>query len=81
VANRPPAANSSNSGVELNASATALSSADPVRPIDWRTLAQSHAFWNRLPVYSPALIGMEDHPGHITAADRESPALSGRRST
>jgi len=24
---------------------------------------------------------MEDHPGRITAADRESPALSGRRST
>jgi hypothetical protein len=42
-----------NSSVELNASATALSSADPVRPIDWRTLAQPHAFWNRLPVHSP----------------------------
>jgi hypothetical protein len=43
----------SNSGVELNASASALSRAEPVRPMDWVTPALRHAFTNRLPVYSP----------------------------
>src|SRR5215211_8313843 len=45
--------NNSNSSVELNASATALSRADPVRPIDWRTPAVVQAWANTLAVYSP----------------------------
>src|SRR6476659_9001183 len=35
--------------VELNASLTALSSAEPVRPMDWVTPADRHASTNRLP--------------------------------
>jgi hypothetical protein len=50
--------------VELNVSATVLSRADRVRPIDCVTLAQWHGSTNRLPVCSPALVGVEDHAGH-----------------
>ena len=45
--------NSSNSRVELNDSATALSRADPVRPIDCVTPARRQAWANSSPVYSP----------------------------
>src|SRR5215207_937358 len=44
---------SSNSTVEWNDSAAALSSADPVRPIDWVTPVFAHAWANSWPVYSP----------------------------
>ena len=44
--------NNSHSRVELNASLTALSSAEPVRPMDWVTPAQRHACTNKLAVYS-----------------------------
>ena len=44
--------NNSHSRVELNASLTALSSAEPVRPMDWVTPALRHASTNRLAVYS-----------------------------
>lgn len=50
---------SSHSRVELNASATALSSADPVRPIDWVTPVQRHAAARSA---FAALVGVEDHP-------------------
>jgi hypothetical protein len=43
----------SNSRVELNDSETALSRAEPVRPMDWVTPALRQAFTKRLPVYSP----------------------------
>jgi hypothetical protein len=50
--------------VELNVSATVLSRADRVRPIDCVTLAQWHGSTNRLPACSPALVGVEEHAGH-----------------
>jgi len=40
---------SSNCRVELNDSLTALSRAEPVRPMDWVTPALRHAVTNRLP--------------------------------
>src|SRR3984893_19151964 len=43
----------SNSRVELNDSETALSRAEPVRPMDWVTPALRQACTKRLPVYSP----------------------------
>src|ERR1700751_143470 len=43
----------SNCRVELNDSLTALSRAEPVRPVDWVTPALRQACTNRLPVYSP----------------------------
>ena len=45
--------NNSHSRVELNDSATALSRADPVRPIDWVMPASRQAWANSSPVYSP----------------------------
>jgi hypothetical protein len=43
---------SSNSSVECQDSMTALSSADPGRPIDWETDSRSQASRNRPAVYS-----------------------------
>ena len=51
----------------------------PVRPIDSRTRARRQAAVNRSLVYSPALIGMEDHPGHVTTADRDRDLQRGGR--
>ena len=45
--------NNSNSSVEWNDSLTALSSADPVRPIDWVIPAPAHTFVSCPPVNSP----------------------------
>lgn len=46
-------AEQSNSRMEWKLSEAALSSADPVRPINWRTPAFVQAWANTCPVYSP----------------------------
>jgi hypothetical protein len=43
---------SSNSTVECHDSMTALSSAEPTRPIDWQMPSRSHAARNAAAVYS-----------------------------
>jgi hypothetical protein len=55
--------------VEWKLSATALSRADPVRPIDWVTSACVQA--NSCPGVLTALVGVEYHPGDLAAADRD----------
>src|SRR4051794_21937403 len=64
---------SSNSSVECHDSMTALSRADPTRPIDCWMPIRVHAARKIRAVYSlAALIGMQDHP-----ADRLPAAADG----
>src|SRR5690349_14430828 len=65
---------SSNSNVECQDSITALSRADPGRPIDWRTPNRSQAARTRPAVYSAAPIRVQDDP-----ADRLRPAAHRHR--
>jgi hypothetical protein len=55
---------SNNSRVALNDSLTALSRADPVRPMEWVTPALRHAVRNRLPVctHRPGRCGRSPRP-------------------
>jgi hypothetical protein len=65
-----PARRTSDSRVECHDSMTALSSADPGRPIDWEMDSRAQARRNRPAVYSAALIGVHDDAGHLPAAHR-----------
>jgi hypothetical protein len=62
-----PARRTSDSRVECHDSMTALSSADPGRPIDWEMDSRAQARRNRPAVYSAALIGVHDDAGHQRA--------------
>src|SRR3954471_14897404 len=59
---------SSNFRVECQDSMTALSSAEPTRPIDWRTPSRAQAVRRDPAVYSAALVGVEDDPGDLFGA-------------
>jgi hypothetical protein len=48
---------------------TALSSADPGRPIDWRMPSRSQA-WRTRPAGLAALVRVHDDAGHLAAAHR-----------
>ena len=59
---------SSNSSVECQDSMTALSRAEPGRPMDWRISSLVQAARKKPAVYSTALIGMQDHAVGLAAA-------------
>ena len=60
---------SSNSSVEWNDSMTALSSAEPGLPIDWRMPSRSQAAPEETRGVLAALIGMQDHAVNLAAAN------------
>ena len=66
-----PGARSSNSSVECQDSMTALSSAEPGRPIDWRMPSRAQAARNGPGGVFAALVGVQDHAGHLAAAHRD----------
>jgi len=65
---------SSNSRVECQDSMTALSSADPGRPIDWRMESRWQACWTRAAVYSLPLSVCMMTPG--TCPPRAATAIA-----
>src|SRR5215471_12810230 len=63
-------ARSSKVSVECHASITALSKAGPGRPMDCLMPIRPQAARKVCAVYSPgSLVGMQDHPGDVAAAD------------
>src|ERR671917_2261607 len=68
VANSSPE-RSSNSTVECQDSMTALSSADPGRPIDWRIWWRPQAARKEPGGVFAAAVGVQHHPAHLPSAD------------